>query len=841
VGVFALFALAWVAAQAQTPATSQAPQKGTPIPAKTAATPAATPADPGWPRTVVKDGHSLTYYQPQADEWENQLKLTGRLALALTPQGAKEPVFGVARVEADTQTDTESRTVYLYNVRLTTVHFPLKDSSKEEQIAKAARELFVQPAITISLDRLLASLELGQSGFRETKVSLDPPKVFYSDKPAILVIVDGKPVLIDIESTGLQNVLNTNWDLLFDKSSSQYYLLDEQTWLTAQTLEGPWSVAKALPASFQKIPQTEDWAEVRKNVPPKGKASAPPAVYVTYEPAEIILVNGNPKMSRIAGTQLSDVTNTESDLFFHQGDRYYYLLTSGRWFRSDSLQGPWKSAAQDLPDDFARIPADHPRANVLASVRGTRQAEEAVLTASIPQTATLNRKTATAQAEYVGGQPEWEQIAGTSVSYAKNSQQDVFKIGDLYYMCFQGAWFVSKAASGPWEVSEKVPTEVSSIPPESPKHNVTYVNVYNSTPTTVTYGYTAGYVGMYIAMGTIMWGTGYHYPPYWGWGYHTYPVYWPPAYHTWGTAAYYNPYTGGYGRRTAAYGPYGGYGYSSFYNPRTGAYARGQSAWGPGGYAWRAGGYNPRTGTGGVAGGYYDAWSGNYGAGYRGGNQYSRWGEGVVGEGDDWVHAKYRVEKGQGGALGIETSEGGKFLGVGSDGNRGFVGKDEDNNIYAGKDGNIYKRDDDGDWHQNNGGDWEEVPKEQVDNARQQAQQRADETRQNRGQAGQTSASQTSAAQNRASTRTAEGRAQPGTAQPGTLPSGGTARTQQGAAGVNRSTAGTANRAEAMRGLESEARARQAGATRSRQYDSRQRSGGSYSSRGSSRGGSRRR
>jgi hypothetical protein len=473
---------------------------------------------------------------------------------------------------------------------------------------------------------------------------------------------------------------------------------------------------------------------------------------------------------------------------------------------------------------------------VLSSVRGTRQAEEAVLEASIPQTATMNRETASAQAEFVGGQPEWESIPGTSISYAKNTQQDVFKIGGLYYMCFQGAWFVANSATGPWTVSDSVPTGVSSIPPDTPKHNVTSVNVYNSTPTTVTYGYTSGYMGMYVAMGTLMWGTGYYYPPYWGWGYHPYPVYWPPAYHTWGTAAYYNPYTGAYGRRTVAYGPYGGYGYSAVYNPRTGGYARGASAWGPGGYAWRAGGYNPRTGTGAVAGGYYDAWSGNYGAGYRGGNQYSRWGEGVVGEGDDWVHAKYRVEKGQGGALGIETSEGGKFFGGGTGDSRGFVGKDEDNNVYAGKDGNIYKRDDDGDWHHNEGGEWQEVPKDQVDNARQQAQQRGGEASQQRAQSGQASAATSaSTSQNRASTRSAEARAQPAASTPTARASSA----QQGAAGAGQSAArsSTANRTTELRGLEGEARARREGAARSRQYDSWQRSGGGYS--GRSRSGSR--
>jgi hypothetical protein len=39
------------------------------------------------------------------------------------------------------------------------------------------------------------------------------------------------------------------------------------------------------------------------------------------------------------------------------------------------------------------------------------------------------------------------------VQRAVNTDKDVFKVKDLYYMCYQGVWFVGKAASGPWEVA----------------------------------------------------------------------------------------------------------------------------------------------------------------------------------------------------------------------------------------------------------------------------------------------------------------------------------------------------------------------------------------------------
>jgi len=73
----------------------------------------------------------------------------------------------------------------------------------------------------------------------------------------------------------------------------------------------------------------------------------------------------------------------------------------------------------------------------------------------------------------------------------------------------------------------------------------------------------AGYTGMMIAWGTAVWGTGWYYPPYvWHGG--LYPGYYGYA-RTYGSRAWYNPWTGRYGRGGAVYGPYGGAGAGAVY------------------------------------------------------------------------------------------------------------------------------------------------------------------------------------------------------------------------------------------------------------------------------------
>src|SRR5205814_5325226 len=129
---------------------------------------------------------------------------------------------------------------------------------------------------------------------------------------------------------------------------------------------------------------------------------------------------------------------------------------------------------------FKKIPVDHPRSRVLASVPGTRQAVEAVLLAQIPQTARVKRRELAAPEVAYQGEPKFEPIEKTTVSRAVNTDKDVIKVGDLYFMCFQGIWFRSTTANGPWEVAASVPNAVYDIPISSPAHSVTYVTVENS-------------------------------------------------------------------------------------------------------------------------------------------------------------------------------------------------------------------------------------------------------------------------------------------------------------------------------------------------------------------------
>ena len=222
----------------------------------------------------------------------------------------------------------------------------------------------------------------------------------------------------------------------------------------------------------------------------------------------------------MTGTRLLWVSNTESDVFRLGKDGPVYFLVSGRWFTAPGFTGPWTFATPTLPEDFKKIPLSHERSRVLASVPGTDEAAEAVLLAQIPQTARVNKKTGEgARGGRTRAQPQFQPIEKTTVSRAVNTDKDIIKVGDLYYMCFQGVWFMGESPNGPWEV-DRIGARARSTRFRSARrrYNVTNVTVVEDNNDAVVFATAAAYTGMMIAWGCAVWGTGYYYPPYVGYG-----------------------------------------------------------------------------------------------------------------------------------------------------------------------------------------------------------------------------------------------------------------------------------------------------------------------------------
>jgi len=644
-----------------------------------------------WPRRyTAPDGAQLVVYQPQVADWVDQKRLTLHAAVAYTATGQTMPRLGTILAEADTRVAVTERLVDFSSFRILSSNFV--GASKEESAAIVAAIKASMPfrERVLALDLVLAYVDASSIRAKNIDgVKADPPVVFYSTSPALIVNIDGDPVWSPIPMNDLRYAVNTNWDLFEYPPTKTYYLRHEAAWLKATNLAGPWTAAGALPPSFAKLPADDNWKEVRDAVPGRA-AAAVPKVFVSKTPSELILLQGAPRYEKVGDTGLLWVRNTESDVFRLGEAGPVFFLVAGRWFSAPGFDGPWTFATTALPADFARIPLEHERSRVLASVPGTVQASEAVLLAQVPQTARVSKTMVPAPDVAYAGTPEFQTIAPTTVARATNTDKDIFKVGDLYYMCFQGVWFLSRAATGPWEVTGSVPSQIYEIPISSPSHHVTYVTVEDDDDDWVVFATAAAYTGVMVAWGCAVWGSGYYYPPYIGYG-GFYPAYFP-YYPTYGYGARYNPWTGAYGRGAAVYGPYGGAGVGARYNPRTGTYARGAAAYGP--YGARAAGsaYNPRTGA--------------VGATRQGSNVYGSWGTTGVARGDQWASTARVTNNFTGNTTrATRTSEGGGAVTRRGDQGTGFVGTSGSGDVYAGRDGNVYRKEG-GSWQQFDNGGW---------------------------------------------------------------------------------------------------------------------------------------
>ncbi|PYT00754.1 MAG: hypothetical protein DMF63_05450 [Acidobacteria bacterium] len=651
------------------------------------------PQDPGWPREKTASVGRLIYCQPQVDSWKDYKQLEFRTAFSLTPTGA-ESVVGIATIRAQTAADVEKRTVLLSNLEIIETTFPAVEDEATKPTYDALVKTFMpkDSTMTVALDRIVASLEKNETPVKSGDLKSDPPEIFFTNKIAIMVQIDGEPVFAKVNGTkNLEFIVNSNFPVFRDNKENEFYVYTGKQWLTASDPKGSWTRTMSLPDEMKAVKADKQWAGLAAAIPPPTVTEAVPGVFYSTTPAEVIMFQGQPIWSVVKGTNLLFVTNTNSDLFLDNKEHKYYYLASGRWFRSTSLDGPWTFATPDLPADFAKIPADSSAAKILSTVPGTEQAKDAVLISQVPTIAIVDPKAAEQAAVKYYGDPDFKPIEGTSLFYAVNTPEKVIKSGDTYYLCLNAVWFQSSAPIGPWSTAKSVPDEIYQIPASSPVYNVTYVKQEETEGGQIEASYTSGYMGYYPASygwGSCMWwGTGWWYAPYFYYGM-GYPYYWGwPVTYGWGAFA-----VGAmWGAAWGAWGPWrGGAGWGG-YNPYTGTIARGARVSGPFGSRSAAVAYNRRTGTGAAT--------------RQGSGPYGSWGKSVVTRGGQTARTGH-VTTGRGTTAGIRTSGGGAA--IARDGVRGSGAaiKTAGGDMYAGRNGNVYRNTGSG-WQKYNGnGNW---------------------------------------------------------------------------------------------------------------------------------------
>jgi hypothetical protein len=634
----------------------------------------AAETEQGWPRKIEKGDATIIIYQPQVESLtENRME--SRAAVSVTNGDYPDPVFGAMWFDCHISTDRDERTVRLIDLDVSAAKFPDLEEGHVEQLSSFLEKEIPSWEMELSLDQLLADLDMNETTLNLSEgLNNAPPEIIYRTTPSALILVDGDPIFEKIEKTNYERVVNTPFFIVRDTKKKEYFINGGEHWYRSDDAAN-WEYTSKVPGKLEQIAEeamgeSEPEEQTGQEAADEEAEPVVPEIILRTSPAELIQSDGEAEFTPIEGTSILYMSNTADDILMNIETQEYYILVSGRWYRSKSLSnGPWTFVEPDqVPSTFTEIPSDSDMGSVRSNIAGTQEAKEAMLENSIPQTAEVDRNEARLEVSY-DGNPKFEPIEGTKMKYAVNTDKSVLLIENRYYCCDNAIWFESNSPSGPWVVSTVVPETVQEIPPESPVYNVKYVYIYDYSPSVVYVGYTPGYVHSYAYRGCVYYGTGYYYQPWYGSYYYPRPV-------TYGYNVHWNPYTGwgfsfgvSYGWMTYGWGsPYYGW-------------------WGPAGYRY---GYHY---------GYHYGYNSGYRSGYRAG-----------------YYAGQRTSAGRptpyGNQLASNNIYNSRSQGVRRSGNSTYdprtgnrvstadrTGRptaqpaNRDNNVYADREGNVYRRD----------------------------------------------------------------------------------------------------------------------------------------------------
>jgi len=163
--------------------------------------------------------------------------------------------------------------------------------------------------------------------------------------------------------------------------------------------------------------------------------NAPPRIFVSYKPAILLEVNGDPVRGKTKDTKLEFVINTHWPLFFDPQSSLFYLLVGEQWLKAASLEGPW-AATKKLPKDMGTLAKDDPGWKGMKKFIPLPDAKPNDVVPAVFYSNTP------AEIILFNGKPAYKQVPGTQLKQATNTRSYVFSHipKNRYYYLVAGRW-----------------------------------------------------------------------------------------------------------------------------------------------------------------------------------------------------------------------------------------------------------------------------------------------------------------------------------------------------------------------------------------------------------------
>jgi hypothetical protein len=204
--------------------------------------------------------------------------------------------------------------------------------------------------------------------------------------------------------------------------------------------------------------------------------NTPPRIIFEDRLSVLVLVDGKPVLRAIQGSEFKQVINTGVLLLADAAGSPYYLWLFDRWVQAASLDGLWSAVKTSVPESLnaaKKYIAEAKKADLLENIGP--EVKQALLQGRLP---VMYVSTVPARLIQTSGEPQLEDIPGTALRYAANTNDIILfdMTGLRYYILIDGRWYRSISRKGPWTYvdGKELPPDFAKIPAGTPAGRALY-------------------------------------------------------------------------------------------------------------------------------------------------------------------------------------------------------------------------------------------------------------------------------------------------------------------------------------------------------------------------------
>jgi hypothetical protein len=196
----------------------------------------------------------------------------------------------------------------------------------------------------------------------------------------------------------------------------------------------------------------------------KSLKSDPPRIIIASTPTVLVVLEGEPKLQRIEGSDLMRVINTPYRMVYDTLDRTYFLQGGAHWYSTQNVEGDW-DLISDLPSSIQKLVEEDESSAPSNAGTSILDTPPDVIVSTEP-----------AEILVTDGDPTYSPISGTGLLFVSNTDRDAFLHIDsqVYYILLSGRWYRNTPTEDGWEnvASDALPEDFKRIPEASAKASV---------------------------------------------------------------------------------------------------------------------------------------------------------------------------------------------------------------------------------------------------------------------------------------------------------------------------------------------------------------------------------